>query len=198
MAFWNKPQDVAPAPSPAPVSSPAKFVDADDFFKDMGRKPKVVEEKEVKSIETPEVTGLREGPAPVPECTLANYENEINTDGLIDKAALDDGQYHGFMEDRPSDEEVAAKEADAARKAAAAAQPAFNDPDDFFKDMGKKAKQPKELAQIETPDVVGLREGPAPVAECTLADFTAEINTDGLVDKAALDDGQYHGFMDEA
>lgn len=197
MAFWNKPQDVAPTPSPAPVSSPKPFVDADDFFKDMGRKPKVVEEKEVKSIETPEVTGLREGPAPVPECTLANYENEINTDGLIDKAALDDGQYHGFMEDRPSDEEVAAKEAAAARKAVAT-QPAFNDPDDFFKDMGKKAAKPKELAQIETPDVVGLREGPAPVAECTLADFTAEINTDGLIDKAALDDGQYHGFMDEA
>lgn len=195
MAFWNKPQSAAPAPSPAPVSSPKTFVDADDFFKDMGRKPKVVEEKEVKSIETPEVTGLREGPAPVPECTLADYTNEINTDGLIDKAALDDGQYHGYMEDRPTDEEVAAKEAAAARKAAAN-QPAFADPDDFFKDMGRK-KAPKELAQIETPDVVGLREGPAPVAECTLADFTAEINTDGLIDKSALDDGQYHGFMDE-
>ena len=196
MAFWNKPQSAAPTPSPAAVSSPKPFVDADDFFKDMGRKPKVVEEKEVKSIETPEVTGLREGPAPVPECTLADYTNEINTDGLIDKAALDDGQYHGYMEDRPTDEEVAAKEAAAARKAAAN-QPAFNDPDDFFKDMGRK-KTPKELAQIETPDVVGLREGPAPVAECTLADFTAEINTDGLIDKAALDDGQYHGYMDEA
>lgn len=196
MAFWNKPQSAAPAPSPAPASSPKPFVDADDFFKDMGRKPKIVEEKEVKSIETPEVTGLREGPAPVPECTLANYENEINTDGLIDKAALDDGQYHGYMEDRPSDEEVAAKEAAAARKAAAN-QPAFNDPDDFFKDIGKK-KLPKDLAAIDTPDVVGLREGPAPVAECTLADFTAEINTDGLIDKAALDDGQYHGYMDEA
>lgn len=196
MAFWNKPQSAAPAPSPAPVSSPSKIVDADDFFKDMGRKPKLP--KDLASIETPEVTGLREGPAPVPECTLTDYENEINTDGLIDKAALDDGQYHGFMEDRPSDEEVAAKEAAAAKKAAAAAEEAFVDPDDFFKDMGKKPKLPKELAQIETPDVVGLREGPAPVAECTLADFTAEINTDGLVDKAALDDGQYHGFMDEA
>ncbi|MBQ8177470.1 MAG: hypothetical protein IJ035_10605 [Oscillospiraceae bacterium] len=194
MAFWNKPQDAAPAPSPAPVSSPAKFVDADDFFKDMGRKPKLP--KDLASIETPEVTGLREEPAPVPECTLADYTNEINTDGLIDKAALDDGQYHGYMEDRPTDEEVAAKEAAAARKAAAN-QPAFADPDDFFKGMGRK-KAPKELAQIETPDVVGLREGPAPVAECTLADFTAEINTDGLIDKAALDDGQYHGYMDEA
>ena len=194
MAFWNKPQSAAPAPSPAPVSSPAKIVDADDFFKDMGRKPKLP--KDLASIETPEVMGLREGPAPVPECTLADYTNEINTDGLIDKAALDDGQYHGYMEDRPTDEEVARKEASAARKAAAN-QPAFNDPDDFFKDMGRK-KTPKELAQIETPDVVGLREGPAPVAECTLADFTAEINTDGLIDKAALDDGQYHGYMDEA
>lgn len=193
MAFWNKPQSAAPTPSTAPSSSPAKFVDADDFFKDMGRKPKLP--KDLASIETPEVTGLREGPAPVPECTLADYTNEINTDGLIDKAALDDGQYHGYMEDRPTDEEVAAKEAAAARKAAAN-QPAFADPDDFFKDMGRK-KTPKELAQIETPDVVGLREGPAPVAECTLADFTAEINTDGLIDKSALDDGQYHGFMDE-
>lgn len=194
MAFWNKPQSAATAPSPAPVSSPAKFVDADDFFKDMGRKPKLP--KDLASIETPEVTGLREGPAPVPECTLADYTNEINTDGLIDKAALDDGQYHGYMEDRPTDEEVARKESAAARKAAAN-QPAFADPDDFFKDMGRK-KTPKELAQIETPDVVGLREGPAPVTECTLADFTAEINTDVLIDKAALDDGQYHGFMDEA
>ena len=66
MAFWNKPQSDTPAPSPAPVSSPSKIVDADDFFKDMGRKPKLP--KDLASIETPEVTGLREGPAPVPEC----------------------------------------------------------------------------------------------------------------------------------
>ena len=57
MAFWNKPQDAAPTPSPAPVSSPKPFVDADDFFKDMGRKPQKVEEKEVKSI----VYTFREG-----------------------------------------------------------------------------------------------------------------------------------------
>lgn len=195
MAFWTKTQDAAPVTSVSPASSaqPAQFVDPDDFFKNMGRKPKLP--KDLASIETPEITGLREGPAPTAECTLANYENEINTDGLIDKAALDDGQYHGYMEDRPTDEEVAAKEAAAAKKAAAA-QPAFNDPDDFFKGMGRK-KTPKELAQIETPDVVGLREGPAPVAECTLADFSAEINTDGLIDKSALDDGKYHGYMDE-
>ncbi len=195
MAFWNKPQAPAPTAAPsAPKSAPAAFVDADDFFKDMGRKPKLP--KDLASIETPEVTGLREGPAPVPECTLSDYANEIDTDGLIDKAALDDGQYHGYMEDRPTDEEVAAKEEAAARKAEAN-KPAFNDPDDFFKGMGRK-KTPKELAQIETPEVTGLREGPAPVAECTLADFTAEINTDGLIDKTALDDGQYHGFMNDA
>ncbi len=192
MAFWNKPQPSATAP--APSTAPTKFVDADDFFKDIGKKPKAVP-KDLASIDSPDIVGLREEPAPDPECTLADYDAEISTDGLIDKAALDDGQYHGFMEDRPSDEEVAKKEAAAARKAAAN-QPVFNDPDDFFKDIGKKKKLPKEVASIETPEVTGLREKPADAVVSTLADFSAEIPTDGLIDKAALDDGGYHGFMD--
>lgn len=76
----------------------------------------------------------------------------------------------------------------------------FVDPDDFFKDMGRKPKTPKveTKVEIESPDIVGLREAPLPVPPSTLTELdTADIVTDGLIDKRALDDGLYHGFMDD-
>ena len=76
----------APAPVPSkPASSPIKQpVNADDFFKDMGRKPKP--KKVDFNIESPEITGLREAPLPRPESTLSNLDTDaISTDGLRDK-----------------------------------------------------------------------------------------------------------------
>ncbi len=103
MAFWNnKPQEVPQpaAPTATAQTSAPKFVDPDDFFKDMGRRPKVQKNQNETEIESPEITGLREAPLPDPENTLTGLDTaNIATDGLIDKAALDDGMYHGFMDD---------------------------------------------------------------------------------------------------
>ncbi|UKI16390.1 MAG: hypothetical protein L6V87_00170 [Ruminococcus sp.] len=46
-------------PASSPIEQP---VNADDFFKDMGRKPKP--KKVDFNIESPEITGLREAPLP--------------------------------------------------------------------------------------------------------------------------------------
>lgn len=105
MAFWNnKPQEPVQPAAPVKPAAPAqtsapKFVDPDDFFKDMGRRPKVQKTDET-TVESPEITGLREAPPPPPENTLAGLDTaNIVTEGLVDKAALDDGLYHGFMDD---------------------------------------------------------------------------------------------------
>lgn len=100
MAFWNnKPQEIPqPAPTAPKPSSPAAFVDPDDFFKDMGRRPKAP--KDETTVASPEITGLREAPPPDPEIILAGLNTDsVETTGLIDKTALDDGHYHGFMDD---------------------------------------------------------------------------------------------------
>ena len=89
MFLFNKSKkNEAPAPAPVPskpASSPIKQpVNADDFFKDMGRKPKP--KKVDFNIESPEITGLREAPLPRPESTLSNLDTDaISTDGLRDK-----------------------------------------------------------------------------------------------------------------
>lgn len=100
MAFWNKPQEVPqPAPTAPKTTASSTFVDPDDFFKDMGRRPKAAPRDET-TVASPEITGLREAPPPDPEIILAGLNTDaVQTDGLVDKAALDDGHYHGFMDD---------------------------------------------------------------------------------------------------
>lgn len=76
------------------------YIDADDFFKDIDRKAKPKPDPKVATVEPPEITGLREAPPPDPICEVVNLSTDtIATDGLIDKAALDDGAYHGNMQD---------------------------------------------------------------------------------------------------
>lgn len=76
------------------------YIDADDFFKDIDRKVKPKTDLKVATVETPEIRGLREAPPPDPICEVVNLSTDtIATDGLIDKAALDDGAYHGNMQD---------------------------------------------------------------------------------------------------
>lgn len=105
MFFFGKNQKEeapsAPVSAPKPAAEPKKIVDADDFFKDMGRKPKPAEVKEPEaSVDVPVVTGLREAP----EAVLPSNMNDLDTgtlatDGLRDKSAEDDGAYHGNMND---------------------------------------------------------------------------------------------------
>ena len=71
-----------PAPAPAAPKKSVPVVDADDFFKDMGRKPK--KPTDLQMIDLPEITGLRERPLEPPGSTIKNAV-EVSTDGLADK-----------------------------------------------------------------------------------------------------------------
>lgn len=82
------------------------FIDPNDFFADIDRKkekPKTVPnalDPNATTIDPPEITGLREAPPPDPICEVVNLSTDtLATEGLIDKAALDDGAYHGNMQD---------------------------------------------------------------------------------------------------
>lgn len=212
MFFFGKNQKEespsAPVSASKPASEPKKIVDADDFFKDMGRKPKAAEVKEPEaSVDIPIVTGLREAPEPV----LPSNMNDLNTDelsigGLRDKSAEDDGAYHGNMNDvdeasldmssldRKKTDEVAAEP-----EPSPAAEPAsFLDPDDFFKDMDRKAKPAEVKETVDIPVITGLREAPEVVLPSNMNDLdTGALTTDGLRDKSAEDDGAYHGNMND-
>lgn len=169
----NKSNDTpVTAPAPKPAAAPANPVNADDFFKGMGRKP-----KSPRAIDTPEVTGLREAPAPAPVSTLPDLGvKTIETDGLADKTLMQDDTNYGDIDEISGVEDI-----DAALAAAAAPKvkepepepepPKMLSPDDFFKDMGRKPKKKEVEVNIESPDIVGLREAPEPVPECTLSDI---------------------------
>lgn len=76
--------------------------------------------------------------------------------------------------------------------------------EDFFADLDRKAAKPKSAEQtvkadIEVPDVVGLREEPLPEVASSMNDVEAdEIAADNLTDKTVGDDGNYHGNMNDA
>lgn len=206
--IFGKNKTSEPSVTPAVNSASVKNIDPDDFFQDMGRKPKQTKPAEVKAeIESPEITGLREAPEEVPPSTLADIGTEnIAADTLIDKAALDDGAYHGNMDNIDENTiDVGTLDVKTERTAPAEAsdEPAVKtggavDADDFFKDMGRKSKKKEENVNIESPDIVGLREAPEPVLPSTLDDIgidVGEINTDILPDKTLLDDGLYHGTL---
>lgn len=80
------------------------FIDPNDFFADIDRKknkpvPNALDPNAT-TVEPPEITGLREAPPPDPICEVVNLSTDtLATEGLIDKAALDDGAYHGNMQD---------------------------------------------------------------------------------------------------
>ncbi|MDE6595249.1 MAG: hypothetical protein K2K44_04490 [Oscillospiraceae bacterium] len=82
------------------------FIDPNDFFADIDRKkakPAAVPnalDPNATTVDPPEITGLREAPPPDPICEVVNLSTDtLETGGLIDKAALDDGAYHGNMQD---------------------------------------------------------------------------------------------------
>lgn len=82
------------------------FIDPNDFFGDIDRKKEKTKpvpnalDPNATTVDPPEITGLREAPPPDPICEVVNLSTDaLATDGLIDKAALDDGAYHGNMQD---------------------------------------------------------------------------------------------------
>lgn len=205
----SEPPAFKPEPGQTAETPPMKNgnVDPDDFFKDMGKKPKRQKAAEVREeIESPEIVGLREAPEEIAPSTLADIDiDAVDTDILPDKTLLDDGLYHGTLADIEGtvdtdslpdyvprglpDEDSAA--------AASEQKNASLDADDFFKDMGRKKKAAEVKAEIESPEIVGLREAPEEAAPSTLDDIgISVINTDDLPDKTLLDDGHYHGTLE--
>lgn len=78
--------------------------------------------------------------------------------------------------------------------------------DDFFADLDKKAKPKTSAAaaepvnpDIETPEVIGLREEPIAFKPSTMNDVETDTQAaENLTDKTIGDDGNYHGNMNDA
>lgn len=184
--FKNKNKDEAAASvkAAAPISRP--LVDADDFFKDLERKPK--KKAPEFNIDVPEVTGLREAPLEPPGSTIKNAA-QVSTEGLIDKTKLDDNQIRGDirtvvtadMDLDASFEKI--KEEKISSKAVVKELDPTN-PEDFFKDLDRKKPKPVKV-DIDVPEVTGLREAPDEPPGSTITDI-GEINADSLIDKTAL------------
>lgn len=213
MFLFNKSEkNDSPAPiQNKPVSQPTAStvkqpIDADDFFKDMGRKkapPKAVNE-----IESPEITGLREAPPPRPDSTLPMIDS-VSTDALRDKT-LDVTEGLGNIKtvdvsktDSELDEVLPDKTADPVHyipfeipdeEPAAVSDPL--DPDSFFSNMGKRKKKPQ--AVIESPEITGLREAPEEIPESTLQGLDTDLlSTAALRDKTIEDNSFIHGDINE-
>jgi len=184
LLFGNK-KNTPPAPSPAAVSpAPAGPVDADDFFKDMGRKPK---RRDVDvNIESPDIVGLREEPLPPPGSTIKNI-NSVSTDDLADKSGFDDSFIHGNIKTVNTEvidvDNAFAMEKQQKEANALAAMVNSQNPDDFFKDLDRKRNRVK--ADIAVPEVTGLREAPEPPPMIKIRNIT-DVDTDGLIDKTTI------------
>ncbi len=164
-----------PAPAPAAPKKSVPVVDADDFFKDMGRKPK--KPTDLQMIDLPEITGLRERPLEPPGSTIKNAV-EVSTDGLADKTLEVTpglGNVKGISSDTIDTTVIPKEERIDTGRARTA--------DDFFRNMGRKAAVTESL---EVPEVTGLRERPEEHAD-TLGGValtaTVEEEVDELPDK---------------
>lgn len=187
--FQKKKDEPAPKNDPKPATAqPRPVVNADDFFKDMGRKKETP--KEVKPIDIPEVTGLREFAPAAPESTINVIDTAaVSTDILADKTLVEMGDGYGDISSVEAVDDIDTmiereKSEKAARTAAIAAAEAAKplSADDFFKDMGKRAKR-RDDEPIDHVEIIGLRDAPPVPAVNTISSFADEIPTDGLRDK---------------
>ena len=164
-----------PLPKTGPVSGVSE-VDPEEFFKNMGRKPKTP--RGVADITVPEVKGLREEPLPPPKSTIKNFAGEIDTDGLVDKTALEPAKDLGnikFIDTGKINTDVIPKEEKIYR------EPKELSAEDFFKDLDRK-RPPK--IDIDVPEVKGLREQPAPKYVTDIGDaFADTAAAEALKDK---------------
>lgn len=181
--FGTKKNDTSPV-SPSPAAGLNQPINADDFFKDMGRKPKK-READV-NIDCPEIVGLREEPLPPPGSTIKNII-EVSTDELADKSGFDDSFIHGNIVTVNTDvidvdDALARERAEKARLKEEKILSSQN-PDDFFKDIDRRKNRVK--ADIAVPEVTGLRDAPLPPPDITIRNV-ADVSTDGLIDKTGI------------
>lgn len=214
MFLFNKgKKNNEPSIQNTPIAKPASAafrqpVDADDFFKDMGRKPKP--KKPEFDIEAPEVTGLREAPLPAPGSTI----NNINTDSeaaeqLEDKTVCAHPEELGNINtlDTSSfnaDDILPDKTLEPSRfvpfevpeEEAKPSDPL--DPDSFFKDIDRRRALKRIKTSVEAPEITGLRDAPAKAPQSDINDLdTSVLSTDGLADKTITDESFIHGNISE-
>ena len=182
--FGNNKNQSPPGNAPMPAAKISHPADADDFFKDMGRKPK---KREVNvNIESPDIVGLREEPLPPPGSTIKNIAS-VSTDELIDKTNYDDGFIHGNIKvvNTAALDVDEALSRDKEKKSGGLTEKVINsqNPDDFFKDIDRRRNRVK--ADIAVPEVTGLREAPLPPPGSSIRNI-ADVSTDGLIDKTGI------------
>lgn len=153
MALFNFGKKKDPVPAPSAKVTTFSDVDPDDFFKDMGRKPKAP--KGVAEIASPEITGLHDEPLPRPVSTIKNYTAAIDTDSLEDKSLLPPDANSGNI--KKIDTETLNTDVIPKEKKILRSAPKPVSADDFFADLDRK--RPRSI-DIDLPEVTGLREKP--------------------------------------
>lgn len=167
-----------------PSSGMNQPINADDFFKDMGRKPKKTEVDA--NIAIPDIIGLRDEPLPPPGSTIKNIAS-VSTDDLIDKTDYDDGFIHGnivTVNTSALDVDTAlSRDKEKNNGELSERIMTSQNPDDFFKDIDRRRGRGK--TDIAVPEVTGLREEPLPPPRSTIRSVS-EISTDDLIDKTGI------------
>ena len=147
MALFGKKNSIPNTPL---NQTSAPITDAEDFFKDMGRKKKPV--KDTFDIDLPIITGLHDEPLPAPGSTIKNADS-VDTDGLRDKSGDGPDPLHARIREfkEEIDTTVIPKEEKIYRSEKVITA------DDFFRDLDRK-RAPK--IDIDVPEITGLREAP--------------------------------------
>ncbi len=163
----KKPQEEMPTNfTSAPIDN------AEDFFKDMGKKPK--KPTGFIDVEPPIITGLHDDPLPPPGSTIKNAE-DVNTDSLRDKSGDGPDPLHARI--TTIKEEINTDVIPKEEKIYRSPNIGGVNADDFFRDLDKK--KPPKAVEIDVPEVTGLREGPE---VHTSAHIAAEIPDEDAVE----------------
>ena len=163
----------------------APTTNAEDFFKDMGRKRK--EPTSVIDIAPPQISGLRESPLPPPGSTIRNAQ-EVDADALRDKSMDAPDPHHADIRAIKDeiDTTVIPKEEKILRS------PKVVTADDFFKDLDQRKRPVKN--DIDLPEVTGLREAPPEHHVTDIGDAAADDSAvTALPDKTTEVDEFVHG-----
>ncbi|MBQ8978683.1 MAG: hypothetical protein IJ080_02850 [Oscillospiraceae bacterium] len=163
----------------------APVANADDFFKDMGRKKKAP--TSVVDIPVPEVTGLHDAPLPPPGSTIRNIA-EVDPSSLRDKTLDAPDPAHANIRAIKDniDTTVIPKEEKILRS------PKVITADDFFRDLDRRQRPVKN--DIDVPEVTGLRDAPPAHHVTDIGDAFADDNeVTALKDKTHEPDTFVHG-----
>lgn len=184
--FGKKKQETMPTnTTSAPIDN------AEDFFKDMGRKRK--QPTGFIDVEPPIISGLHDEPLPPPGSTIKNAE-EVETASLRDKSNDAPDPMHARINaiKEEINTDVIPKEEKIYR------EPNFGgiSADDFFRDLDRK--KPAKAVEIDVPEVTGLREHPVEHTQAQIGgadddEAAVEAAVEALKDKTTETGDFVHG-----